>query len=576
MEREDQAMTSAAILDEASQPDREKRDELDASAVEPVRENPGVTPGATAVVPSTPSAVLLSCYVLAGIVITFTVGLGQNFLSTNLQQVAGPMGLTQQEATWLLAAYYFPNASVTLILFKMRTQFGLRNFAEASVVVHLIVSGSHFWIDTYTSSLVVAFFAGAAAAPLTSLGFLYILEKFPPSLKMNAGLCAALTASALATPLTGIVSPSLLDLRDYRGFNVAEVGLSLLSLALIYLLPLASPPRAKIITTLDLISYVFLAIAMGSFAVVLTVGKSYWWTAADWIGWLTVAGILSGAVFAAIELNRSNHLVDIRWLTSREILHFAGVLIVFRMAFSEQISGAVAFLRSVGVATDQLTGLYWVMFFGGLAAGVLAAFLVKANRHTMIHVTSLLMIATASYFDSQATVLTRPEQMYVSQFLMSAASGLFLPSALAVGFGGAIKRGFPYILSFIVVFLATQKIGGFLGSAVYGTFVQWREQFHSARLVERLSSVDPQVAARLKQLAGTYGRVLTDPAEQAVQGAGLLARQVQQQAYTLAYNDSFLLTSCLAVLALVALLVHVVWRDLTFVRPAEAPSPVIP
>jgi hypothetical protein len=36
-----------------------------------------------------------------------------------------------------------------------------------------------------------------------------------------------------------------------------------------------------------------------------------------------------------------------------------------------------------------------------------------------------------------------------------------------------------------------------------------------------------------------------------------LSRQVQQQAYTLAYNDAFMLTACLAVLALAALLFHV-------------------
>lgn len=564
-------MNPAAILDEATQPVR-KTGEVPEQSVASAADKDVVSPApAASNVPPMKTPMKLTCgYVLAGIIITFTVGLGQNFLSTNLQLVAGPMGLTQQEATWLLAAYYFPNASITLILFKMRTQFGLRNFAEVSIVVQLVVSASHFWFDSYESSLIVAFFAGAAAAPLTSLGFLYILEKFPPSFKMNAGLCTALTLSALATPLTGIVSPSLLEAGDYHGVYVAEVGLALLSLGLIYLLPLASPPRAKVISFLDVVSYLFLAVALGSLAVVLTVGRSYWWTAVDWLGWLTVLGIMSGAVFAAIELNRTNHLVDIRWLTSREILHFAGVLIVFRMAFSEQVSGAVNFLRSVGVANDQMFGLYWVMFSGGLAAGVAAAFLIKANYHASIHITSLLMIANASYFDSQATVLTRPEQMYVSQFFMSAASGLFLPSALAVGFGGAIKRGMPYILSFIVVFLATQKVGGFLGSAIYGTFVQWREQFHSARLVERLSTVDPQVATRIKQLGSAYSRVLTDPNEQATQGAALLARQVQQQAYALAYNDSFLLTSYLAIMALVALLIHVAWRDRALLLPARA------
>jgi MFS family permease len=502
--------------------------------------------------------------------ITLTQGLGQNFLSSNLQQISGPMGLTQQEATWLMAAYYFPNASLTLILFKMRTQFGLRNFAEAAIVLYVLVGLAHFWIDSYQSSLMLRFFAGAAAAPMTSLGFLYVLEKLPPSMKMDVGLCIALTLSAFPTALTGLLSPSLLDIDDYHSLYVAELGLAMISLGLVYLLPLTSPPRAKVISFLDVVSYILLAIALGCFAVVATVGRLYWWTAVEWLGWVTVIGIVTGTIFAIIELNRKSHLVDIRWLTSREILHFAGVLLVFRMALSEQSSGAINLLRNVGMLNEQMAGLYGYMLLGALVGGVVCVVMMRLNYQSAIHAIALLMIAIASYLDSQATVLTRPEQMYVSQFMMSAASGLFLPAAIATGFGSAMKRGFTYILSFLVVFLATQKVGGFLGSAIYGTFVQWREQFHSERLVERLTSLDPQVAARLKQLGGAYGKVLTDPAQQTAQGAALLGRQVQQQAYTLAYNDSFLLTACLAVLALAALLFHVTWQRALQSPPATA------
>ena len=105
-----------------------------------------------------------------------------------------------------------------------------------------------------------------------------------------------------------------------------------------------------------------------------------------------------------------------------------------------------------------------------------------------------------------------------------------------------------------------------------GTFVQWREQFHSFRLVSRLTAADPLVATRLRQLGGAYGKVLTDPHQQTVQGAQLLARQVTQQAYVLAYNDAFLLTACLALFALAFLVVHVAWRNLRDWAPEPSPS----
>ncbi|MBC7163851.1 MAG: MFS transporter [Roseovarius sp.] len=512
-------------------------------------------------------------YILAGTMIALTQGLGMSFISTNLQQIAGPMGLTQTEATWLMAAYFFPNASLTLFLFKVRAQYGLRNFAEVAIVTYVFVCLAHFWVDSYESALALRFFAGIAAAPMTSLGFLYILESIPPEKKMNIGICIALTALAIPVPITGLISPSLMDIGGYHTLYLVEMGLAMISLGLVYLLPLTSPPRAKVISGLDVVSYVFLAIALGCFAVAFTVGKLYWWTEAGWLAWVFIVGIAASVVHATIELNRENHLVDIRWLASREILRLTAALMVSRLVLSEQTSGAVNFLRNVGMLNEQMAGLYWIILAGTLVSGALCARIMKPGRESMIYATSLLLVAVGTYMDSQSTILTRPEQMYLSQFLVSFASGLFLPPALAVGMGAAMKRGPNYILSFIVVFLATQKVGAYLGSALYSTFVQWREEFHSSRLVSHLASTDPLVAARLKQLGGAYGKVLSDPNQQVVQGAALLARQVRQQAYVLAYNDSFLFTSWLSLGTLAILLLYTVWRNRHRLLPNADPMP---
>ncbi len=539
------------------------RVETSASLVADPAHAPTAAPPASAAPPAfVPKPPFLSVvYVLAGAVLAMTQGLGLSFISANLQQIAGPMDLTQTEATWLMAAYLFPNASLTLLLFKVRAQYGLRNFAEVAIVVYVLVCIAHLWVGDFQSSLVMRFVAGAAAAPISSLAFLYILEPIRPEKKMNVGLCIALTALALPTPLTGLISPKLLELGDYHALYMVEMGVAMISLGLVYLLPLTSPPRAKVISGLDVVSYLFLAIGLGSFAVALTLGRLYWWTEAEWLAWLIIAGIVASLIFAVIELNRKNQLVDIRWLTSREILHFTGALLVFRVALSEQSSGAINFLRNVGMLNEQMAGLYWVMIAGAVISGALCALIMKPGRESMIHAAALILLAAGAYLDSRSTTLTRPEQMYLSQLLVSFASGLFLPPALAIGMGAALKRGPSYILSFLIVFLTTQKIGGFLGSALYGTFVVWREQVHSVRLVSDLVSTDPLIAARLKHLGGAYARVLTDANQQTVQGAALLAHQVQQQAYALAYNDSFLLTSYLAMAALACLVIHVLWRN---------------
>lgn len=515
--------------------------------------------GPPAFVPRSP--LLTAAYIIAATIVALTQGLGLSFISTNLQQIAGPMHLTQGEAAWLMAAYLFPNVSLSLLLFKLRTQYGIRNFCEVAIVTYVLVCIAHLWVEGYESALVLRFFAGIAAAPMSSMAFLYMLESVPPHRKLNIGLCLALTALALPTPVAGLISPALLDIGGYHALYVVELGMAMISLGLIYLLPLTSPPREKVISLLDVITYCFLAMAMGLFAIVLVVGRFYWWTEADWLGWLIVGSILAAMVVAGIELNRKDHLLDIRWLTSREIIHFTGALLVFRIILSEQSSGAIYFLRTMGLQNEQLAGLYWVILGASVVSGLVCAAVMKPGREAAIHAVSLLLLAIGSYLDSHSTALTRPEQMYLSQMLIGFAAGLFLPPAVAIGLTSALKRGPKYVLSFIIVFLTTQKVGGFIGSALFGTFVQWREQFHSYRLVSDLQSTDPLVVQRLRQLGAAYGKVMSDPAQQNVQGAQLLARQTTQQAYVLAYNDAFLMTALLALFALFSLLIHVAWRN---------------
>jgi hypothetical protein len=137
------------------------------------------------------------------------------------------------------------------------------------------------------------------------------------------------------------------------------------------------------------------------------------------------------------------------------------------------------------------------------------------------------------------------------------AAALFLPPAMASGLMSALKKGPNYILSFVIVFLTTQSIGGVLGSAIVGTFVTWREKVHSHALVEHLTVTDPLVARQVSQLAGAFGRVLTDKAILNVEGLTLLGQQATREAYILAYNDAFLAIALLGACALTALVIHI-------------------
>ncbi|MBB3952777.1 MFS family permease [Aureimonas jatrophae] len=515
---------------------------------------------------------MAALYILASTVIAQTQGLGLNLVSANLYQIQGPLGATTNETTWLIAAYLAPNVSLTLFLTKMRAQFGLRAFAKAAIVLFVVVAALHLFVDDIQSAVVVRFFAGVAASPMSSLAFLYMLESFPPERKMTMGLSFALTNIAIAPSIARLVSPSLLDIGDWNGLFLLETALAMISFGFINLLPLNSPPKAKVIEPMDLVSYVFIAVGLGSLAVALTLGAFYWWLEVDWLGWMLAVGLASLTVAAAIELNRTNPLIDLRWILSPQILHFAGVLFLFRLLLSEQTSGASGFFQVLGLRNEQMTVLYLVMLGSGLAAGLVCAAVMKPGREPAIHAVALGLLATGSFMDAQATQLTRPEQMYLSQGLISAAGTLFLPPAMSIGFLSAMSRGMNYILSFLIIFLTTQSLGGALGSALFRTFVTIREKFHSSQLAENIVLSDPVVAARITQQGAAYARTLLDPALRQAEGVAQLGAIATRESNVLAYNDAFFVIGCLSVFGLGVLLLHVAWRALR-ARLAPEPAP---
>lgn len=528
---------------------------------EPVGEVPAAAPPAPPPMPPHRAA----AYMAASTLLAMTQGFGMNLVAANIPQLQGPLGATSTEAVWLMAAYMAPNASLSLALIKIRNQYGLRHFAELGIAVFLLVSVLHIFVTDMQSAIILRFFAGIAAAPLSSLGFLYMLEAFTPARKLTVGISLALTNIALAAPLTRLVSPSLIDLGGVMALFHFEIALAMLAFAAIYLLPLTPLPRAKVIEKLDIVSYLFIAVGFGAGAVVLVTGRTYWWIEAQWIGELLVVMIGALTVAAVIELNREKPLIDLRWLFSREILHFAAVLILFRLLLAEQTAVASNFFLITGLQSDQLTGLYGAVALATAAGGLVCAAVIKPGREPGIHMVALLLIACGAFLDSHATNLTRPAEMYLSQAMIAAGGGLFLPPAIASGFTMALRKGPQYILSFIVVFLVTQSLGGLAGSALFGSFITLREKFHSNILAEAMTLADPLVATRVSQLSAAYGHTITDPAVLKAEGVALLGSQVTREANVLAHNDAFFVIALLAVAAAAALALHMI-----YVRMREA------
>lgn len=510
-------------------------------------------------------------YVAASVVLALTQGLGQGFVSANIPQIAGDLGTTTTAASWLMAAYMIPRATMPLMLIKIRTQFGLRRFAEIGIVAYLLVSFSAIWISDLRSAVVVQALSGIASAPLSTLAFLYMLEPLGAAWKMRLGLPMALAFISVGPLLARVISPALIGDGGLTRVHLMAFGMAMLSLSLVFWLPLRPVPHQKVIQPMDLVSFALIAIGFGGVIVSFIMGPIYWWTAAPWVGGVLAAALLALTVVVVTELHREDPLFDVRWLATPELVRLTVTLLIFRLILSEQSSGAPRMFQLLGMAPSQLTGLFAVICAASFLGALACVGWMKPGRMPQFHLVALILIAAGAWMDSHSTLDTRPEQMIVSQALIGFAGMLFMPPAMMAGLGAAMRKGPNYMLSFMIVFLSTQSIGGVIGSGAFTTLINWRQALHQQALAEQLQATAAATTAAIGQRMAQLAPQIADPVMRRAQAVSSIVSDASNQAYVMAYNDIYFLTFAIAATASAVLLL-VFFRDWLAARMA-APQP---
>lgn len=528
------------------------------------------TPQAQAAHPPLPLPQALA-YMGAAVMLALSQGLGQGFVSANIPQIAGDLGTTTTQASWLMAAYMIPRASLPLLLIKIRTQYGLRRFAEVGIIAYVVVAFASVWISDFRSAVVVQALSGAAAAPLSTLAFMYMLEPLSPQWKMRLGLPAAMAVMMSGPVLARVVSPALIGDGGLTGIHLTALGMAMVSLMLVFRLPLRPVPHMKVIQPLDFASFGLIGFGFAGLTIGFVMGPIHFWTDAPWIGALLAASVASLALAVAVELNRAAPLLDIRWLVSPAMLHLTATLFLFRLILSEQGAGAPRMFQTLGVAPAQMTGLFAVIVAASLLGGLACVAWMRPDRVPALHLAALLLIALGAFMDAHATIDTRPRQMIVSQAMIGFAGMLFLPPAMMAGLMSALARGPQYLLSFVIVFISTQSLGGVLGSGLFTTLINHRQAAHYAALAEQLAATDAPTAQAIAARAAALAAQIPDAAARRVQAAGQIAQDASAQAYVMAYNDAYLLTALIALAAALALVLHLL-RDRMALRMAPPPD----
>ncbi|MDG2521267.1 MFS transporter [Caulobacter segnis] len=514
--------------------------------------------------PATPDhpAARRMAYAAVGVLVAITGSLGNAVVTANLPQLAGALGATTAEAAWLPVVFVMTNACMNLLLIKFRMQYGLQLFTRMILGVFVLVSIGNLFISSFTSAIVLRAVAGMCAAGMSTLGFLYLIQAFPAAHRLK-GLIIGIGLSSFALPLARIFSSHLLDLDQWRAMHLFELGMALASLAAVFALRLPPSERLRAYDRLDFVTFALFAPGVAMLCAVLGLGRIVWWTEAAWIGWALAGSMILLSAALIIEFNRKHPLINLHWMASGDIIRLVLAILLVRIVLSEQTSGAVGFLQQMGLGPDQMHGLFWVILAAMIAGTLTSAFTLNVTKLNKPIAIALALIAVGAFIDSHATVLTRPQNLFLTQSLLAFASAFFIGPALLIGISQVMAKGAQNLVSFIVLFSIAQNVGGLAGGAIVGTVQTLREKFHSSQLTEAVNLGDPQVVLRLQQLSGAYARVVVDPAARNLEGMKLLSQQIAQQANVLAYNDVFLLIAAAAAAGSV-------WVTIVHLRPRIA------
>lgn len=490
-------------------------------------------------------------YLLIGTLLALTGGFINGLLTANLPQIQGALGLTSIEGGWLMAAYSMTNVCMSLLLIKFRQQFGIQRFARIVLIGFLALNVSQIFVHSYGLELVLRGASGIVASGLSTLALFYFMQSMSAAKRLG-GLVLGVGVSQVAAPLARAISPALLIHGDVQNLFLFELGLTLLCLAGVSLLRLPPSERIEAFEPLDFLTFALFAPGMALLCGALVQGRIQWW-ATPWIGYAFAGSILLIGAALIVEHNRANPLLNTRWMGSAGVLRFALIAATMRVLLSEQSFGASGLLSLVGMGQEQLVSFYVVVTVATIAGLFVGLITLNPTKLLEPVMASCALIAVAAFLDTNASNLTRPAQLFITQAMISFAAIYFIGPTMTGGILQALAKGPSHIVSFSAVLGISQQLGGIGGAAMLGSFQIVRERFHSEVLVQQLIASDPQVTLRLQQLGGAYARTIGDPVLRQAEGGVLLAQQVTREANILAFNDLFMLIGMLSTLAFIYL-----------------------
>ena len=479
--------------------------------------------------------------------IAVSLAVFMNVLDTSIANVAiptisGDLGVSSDQGTWVITSFAVANAISVPLTGWLTDRFGQVRLFLASIILFVISS----WMCGLSPNLPFLLgsrvLQGAVAGPMIPLSQALLLSSYP---RAKAPMALALWAmTTLIAPVAGpILGGWISDNYSWPWIFYVNIPVGIAAAAAtwaIYRNRESAVRRAPI----DGVGLALLVVWVGSLQIMLDKGKDLDWFASTTIIVLALTAVIAFAFFVIWELTAEHPVVDLSLFRMR---NFTGGTVALSIGYGLYFGNLVLLplwlQTQIGyTATDAGLVMAPVGLFAILLSPLTGKYLPRTDPR-FISTASFLTFALCFWMRSRYTTGVDEWSLTLPTLVQGIAmAGFFIPlvSITLSGLPGHRIPAASGLSNFVRI-----MCGG-IGTSIFQTAWDHRNNFHHAQLVEQANVYNPTFNQAVTQM-GNLG--LTPD-----QAHGLINNMATQQAAQLGVNDLFYISA-----AIFVLLIGLIW-----------------
>ena len=478
---------------------------------------------------------------IIGVVVSmaaFMEVLDTSIANVALPHIAGNLGASNDESTWVLTSYLVSNAVVLPISGFLVGWLGRKRFFLACIAFFTLSSFCCGIAPSLGMLLLFRVLQGAFGGGLQPMTQAILADTFPPEKRGLAFALYGITivcAPAIGPTLGGWIT----DNYSWRWIFYINVPVGILALLLVSQLVQDPPNLSRLkgaMPRFDYVGFGLLAVGVGALQVALDKGQEDDWFGSRFITTLIVVAAVGLVSLIIWEWRHKEPIVDVRLFkmfnfASCNVMMFVLGIVLFSSTvllpqFLQTLMGYTAQKAGMVLSMAAICLVFLLPLVGRIAGHVQARYilafgwitLAMAMYYSCKHIDLLISFQSASW-------------MRVWQYLP--VGFLFVPLTMAayVGMPKAKSDAAAGLINF------TRNIGQSVGTSAVTTLIARRSQYHQSVLAEftrssRFNAAVAELTARLTHV----GLSMHSAQEQAL---ARMYRLVIVQAAALSYVDVY-------------------------------------